>query len=126
MTLMRVAAHDGYVLTYDTDDAAEVHIGTPADVHEVGVTENGYPLRELGQAHLELRVDFKPDKRAEWISRADAALPDLRSSARFLTAALDAEDVPAELASRIYNRFFYGDPEGLAGKPRAVERDDGR
>lgn len=42
----------------------------------------------------------------------------LRSHGDILTRVLDAERVPADLASRIFNRFFFGDPDGLDGGPR--------
>jgi hypothetical protein len=124
MTLMRVAAHDGMVLTYDTDDTETVHIEAPNDVHEVGHTESGAVLRELGQAHLRLRVDFKPGKRPLWVDQATAALPDLRAGGELLRAALQAEGIPAETASRIWNRFFYGQPWGLDMPPMSPEQVD--
>jgi len=136
MTLMRVAAHDGHVLTYDTADAENVHIETPRDVHETGVTERGAVLRELGQEHLVLRIDFKEGKGSRWVDQATAALPDLRVGGELLRAALDAEGIPADVASRIWNRFFYGRPgdfsdEGSiilrnAGHGRVERHDDGR
>ncbi len=113
MTIMRVAAINGVVLTYDTDDVEDVRISTPNDVHDVGVTPSGYVRRELGQAHLHLHVDFKPGKRPLWVDQATAALPDLRMGGEILTAALNAEGVPPELASRIWNRFFFAAPDGL-------------
>jgi len=41
----------------------------------------------------------------------------LKTHGEILTRALDAEQVPAELASRIFNRFFFGDPRGLDAGP---------
>lgn len=93
VTLMRVAAHDGYVLTYDTDDVEDLRIETPNDIHEVGVTENGYPLRELGQAHLVLRIDFKDGKRAVWIDEDDDEF-----AAKVLALALEIQlGIPVEV-----------------------------
>lgn len=43
----------------------------------------------------------------------ERALADLRTAANILTEALDAENVTPELASRILNRFLFGDPRGL-------------
>lgn len=43
----------------------------------------------------------------------ERALADLRTAANILTGALDAENVTPELASRILNRFLFGDPRGL-------------
>ena len=113
MTLMRVAQRGDMVLAYDADDVEHIEIETPNDIHEVGATENGCALRELGQAHLLLLVDFKDDKRPLWIqSAAAAALPDLDATRAILAAALDAEELHPALASRIFNRFFYGNPTG--------------
>lgn len=124
MTQMRVATVEGMVLTYDTNDVEAVHIETPHDVRDVGATPKGYVKRELGQAHLVVRVDFEPGKRPLWVNQADAALPDLRSAGRFLTAALAAEGIDPELASRIYNRFFFGDPRGVNAPPLSTDEVD--
>lgn len=121
---MRVATVEGMVLTYDTNDVEAVHVETPHDVRDVGATPKGYVKRELGQAHLVLRVDFLPGKRPVWVAQADAALPDLRGAGRFLTAALAAEGIDPELASRIYNRFFFGDPRGVNAPPLTPEEVD--
>lgn len=120
MTLMRVASTMGAVLTYDTDDVENIEIDTPKDVIDVTPPGATSYTRELGQAHLVLRVDFKEGKQAVWVDRAEAMFPDVRAGSAMLTAALEAEEVPDELASRIYNRFFFGDPEGLAAR-RPVE-----
>lgn len=127
MTVMRVAAANGYVLTYDTDDVEDFEVSTKADHREVGVTPSGYVKRELtDDHHLTLRIDFKHGKKALWVTQADAALPDLRSTGRFLTEALDAEGVDPAVASRIFNRVFFGNPDGLDAPPRRqpdVERE---
>lgn len=112
MTVMRVAVHGGQVLTYDTDDVQDITFSTPNDVHEIGVTEKGYALRELGQSHLTLRAHFKPGKRAVWVDQAEAMLPDLRMGGDMLKAALDMEGIPPALASRVWNRFFFAAPDG--------------
>lgn len=120
MTLMRVAVANGTVLTYDTDDVENIEFSTPNDLIDVTKPEDTSIHRKLGQAHLTLTVDFKPGKRALWVDQAEAMLPDLRIGADMLTAALDAEGVPAEVASRVWNRFFFAAPDG----PDAVYRFD--
>lgn len=129
VTIMRILPMNGAVLTYDTDDVDDITISTPNDIHEIGVTEKGYALRELGQAHLDLHIDFKPGKKPLWIDAVEVLLPDVHAQSGALTAALEAEGVPEELASRIHHRFFFGDPddfdrqlgasirEGILGEP---------
>lgn len=77
MTVMRIATANGAVLTYDTDDVADLRIETPADVtSEPRTDENGtgYMHHELtGNYHLVLRIDFKHGKRAVWIDEDDDA-----------------------------------------------------
>ena len=120
MTVMRVAVVNGAVLTYDTEDVQDIHIETPRDVHDLP-GEPGTPIhRELGQEHLTLRIDFKDGTGSRWIDQAYAVLPDLRATGDTLTAALTAEGVPPELASRVWNRFFFAAPDG----PDAVYRFD--
>jgi hypothetical protein len=53
-----------------------------------------------------------------------AALPELRLRAEILRAVLNAEGVDQELASRIFNRFFFGDPRGLNAPPMTPEEVD--
>jgi hypothetical protein len=67
MTLMRVLAKDGFVLTYDSNDVEHVEVST---LHDVAESEgsNGTVWRELtGTAHLHLSIDFKPGTSATWI-----------------------------------------------------------
>jgi hypothetical protein len=121
MTLMRAATANGAVLTYDTDDVETLHIEQPHDVHDTTQPEDTAVHRELGQAHLVLRIDFKPGTDAQWVDKATAALADMRPLGDFLIAALDAEEIHPALASRIYNRFFYGNPTG-PGAPNEREQ----
>lgn len=112
MTLMRVAAANGAVLTYDTDDVENIEISTPGDIRDA--TPPFTNSREFtGDYHLHLHIDFKHGKKALWIDQATAVLPDLRMGGEILEAALDAEGIPAEVASRIWNRFFFGAPDGI-------------
>lgn len=55
------------------------------------------------------------------LSPADrATLAELRTTADILTGALRAENVEPELASRILNRFLFGDPRGLDAGPMSA------
>lgn len=120
VTTMRLLTMNGVVLTYDTDDVEDMTISTPSDVIDITQPGDKFHRRKLGQAHLDLHIDFKPGTKPLWIDQAAAFLPDLRVGNEILRAALDAEEVPAELASRIWNRFFFGAPDG----PEAVYRFD--
>ena len=117
MTVVRAAYDGGCFLTYDSDDVEHIAIDMPGEHIDHVASAARLPVRRTGQPYLTLRVQFKDGARgAAWVPQADAVLPDLRSSGEFLRAALDAEGVPAELASRIWNRFFFGEPQGLAGR----------
>lgn len=73
MTQMRVLAKDGLVLTYDTDDVDHVRFSAPSDTV---TTEGpgGFAHHEFtGHSHLHLDIDFKPGKRALWITDETAA-----------------------------------------------------
>lgn len=72
MTLMKVTQHAGLTLVYDTDDVEDYAVSMPHDVHDLPPTATGWARRELGQAHLTLRIDFKPGKRALWVRDEDA------------------------------------------------------
>lgn len=72
MTRMSVATHGDFMLVYDTDDVEHCSFSTPHDVHDLPPTATGWARRGLGQAHLTLRVDFKPGKRAMWVRSEDA------------------------------------------------------
>lgn len=50
-------------------------------------------------------------------------LTEMRLAADILTEALKAENVEAELASRILNRFLFGDPRGLDAGPLPIEQE---
>lgn len=67
MTLMRAAERSGLTLVYDTDDVEQISVSTPYDVHDLPPVGDGNVRRKLGQAHLTLRIDFKPGKRAMWV-----------------------------------------------------------
>lgn len=71
MTQMRVMAHNGMVLVYDTDDVEDTKVATPHDVIDVTRAEDAAVRRRLGQAHLELHIDFKPGKKAMWVENAE-------------------------------------------------------
>ena len=118
MTIMRVTAAHGHVLTYDTDDVENIEISTPADIRELPGDPGTWVKRELtGDHHLHLHIDFKHGKKAVWVDQADAMLPDLRMGGEILRAALAYEHIPAEVASRVWNRFFFGHPDGLNAAP---------
>lgn len=53
----------------------------------------------------------------------ERALTDLRTAADTLTEVLNAENVEPELASRILNRFLFGDPRGLGAGPMPITRE---
>lgn len=67
---MRIYEHEGgAVLTYDSDDVESYEISTPNDVRELPAQPGDKGVRrELGQAHLNLTVHFKPGKRARWVN----------------------------------------------------------
>lgn len=69
MTLVTAAVHKGLALVYDTEDVESIELATPFDA--VDVTEPGDTGTRLkvGQAHLSLRVDFLPGKRALWVEQ---------------------------------------------------------
>lgn len=67
MTLMRVLAKSGLVLTYDTDDIEHVQISTPHDFVETDGPNDTIHRKLTGTSHLNLSIDFKPGKRALWI-----------------------------------------------------------
>ena len=110
MTLMRVAAARGRVLTYDTDDAENVKIETPNVVVDV---------TKPGQAHLVLTVDFKDGKRPLWLTPDEAEtarkIAEGRKTTQLLEQALREELVPPHIVQRIMNRFMFGHPDGLNG-----------
>jgi hypothetical protein len=124
MIPMRVAAINGLVLTYDVDDVEDVKISTPNDAIETTQPDDTARHWKLGKSHLDLHIDFKEGTRARWVDQATAALPDLRRGGETLRAALDAEGIPADVASRIWNRFFYGQPWGLDMPPMTPEQAD--
>jgi len=71
MALMCVYEHGDNVLTYDTDDVESYEVHTQGDVLDVTRPEDAGIRRELGQAHLQLTVHFKPGKRALWIEKRE-------------------------------------------------------
>jgi hypothetical protein len=71
MTLMKVTERAGFTLVYDTDDVEHCTVSTPHDVYDVSPSAGGGVRRELGQAHLILRVDFKLGKQAMWVKGAE-------------------------------------------------------
>lgn len=73
MTRMSVATHGNFALVYDTDDVEDCSFATPHDVHDLPPTATGAARHELGQAHLTLRIDFKPGKRAMWVKAEDSS-----------------------------------------------------
>lgn len=114
---MRVAAANGQVLTYDTDDVEDVKLSTPHDVIDITEPEDTAHHRKLGQAHLHVTVDFKPGKKPLWIGEHEEAKRQLASAGEILTRVLNEEGIPADLASRIWNRYFFGNPAGLEPSP---------
>jgi hypothetical protein len=75
VTLMRALTHKGMTLVYDTDDVENVEVATPRDVIDITRAEDVAARLQLGQAHLELRIDFKPGKQAMWV-KGDAVEPE--------------------------------------------------
>jgi hypothetical protein len=74
MTIMRVATTTiGATLAYDTDDVKDITISTPSDVIDITEAGDKFHRRELGQAHLDLHIDFRPGKKPFWIDEADDA-----------------------------------------------------
>lgn len=61
----------GVVLTYDTDDVESLSFSSPRDVIDMTRPEDTAKRRKLGQAHLNLTIDFKPGKQARWISKEE-------------------------------------------------------
>ena len=70
--LTRRLGEDNFTLTYDSDDVENVTFSTPNDVIDVTRPEDTAVRRELGQAHLDLHIDFKPGKRALWVKDDEA------------------------------------------------------
>lgn len=69
MALIQVVEHGGMALVYDTDDVENTTFGTPNDVIDTTQPEDPAVRRELGQAHLDLHIDFLPGKRARWVEQ---------------------------------------------------------
>lgn len=70
---MRVLTVNGSILTYDTDDVEDMTISTPSDVIDITEPDDKFHRRKLGQAHLDLHIDFKPGKRPLWLKEDEAA-----------------------------------------------------
>ena len=59
MIPMRVAAINGFVLTYDVNDVEDVKISTPNDAIETTQPDDTARHWKLGKSHLYLHIDFK-------------------------------------------------------------------
>lgn len=117
MTQMRVMTSNGVTLTYDTEDVEDIEVSVPSEARELPGSD-GVMRRELtGYTQLHLHVEFKHGKRPLWVKNTeldgDRVRRELSRAGDILNAALHAEDVPAELASRILDQFLFGNPAGL-------------
>lgn len=73
VTIMRVATTViGATLAYDTDDVENITISTPRDVIDITKPEDKFHSRKLGQAHLDLHIDFRPGTKPFWITGDEA------------------------------------------------------
>jgi hypothetical protein len=121
MTVMRILAHGGRFLTYDTDDVENINVQTPND--KIDVTKDGdkFARYRLGRAHLDLHIDFKEGKRPLWLMPDEAETAEKLAEGRKMTAlleeALREELVPAHIVWRIVNRFVHGNPDGPTARP---------
>lgn len=118
MTQMRVMTSNGVTLTYDTEDVENIEVSVLSEAVEIHTGPGRAVRRELtGYTQLHLHVEFKHGKRPLWVKNAeldgDRVRRELSRAGDILTTALHAEDIPAELASRILNRFLFGNPAGL-------------
>lgn len=73
MTQLKAASHAGFTLVYDTEDVERCSVSTPHDVYDVTPDGASASVLELGQAHLVLRVDFKPGRRPMWVADPEEA-----------------------------------------------------
>lgn len=127
MTQIRVMTQNGYTLVYDTDDVEDITVRTQHAFSESD-GPNGTIRRELtGFTSLDVHIDFKHGKRALWVKNkeldGDRIARELTTATDILTEALHAENVEPELASRILNRFLFGDPRGLDAGPLPIEQE---
>ena len=69
ITAARYTDDNGRVhdLVYDTDDVADQIIEAPFDVVDVTPPGTTAIKRELGAAHLNLRIAFKPGTGPSWV-----------------------------------------------------------
>ncbi len=72
MTRMQAATRNGMVLIYDTDDVENIHVATPHDVIDITRLSDTARRQELGQAHLDLHIDFKPGTKPLWVKAETA------------------------------------------------------
>lgn len=66
-----VAEHGSLVLVYDTEDVENFSVSAPYDVIDITKPDDRAVRRKLGQAHLNLSIDFKPGKCALWVDRSE-------------------------------------------------------
>ena len=66
MVARQLIEYNGSVLEYDTDDVEALDFNVGADVIETP-NDTGSIHRELGQCYADVRLRFKPGKRATWV-----------------------------------------------------------
>jgi hypothetical protein len=121
MTVMRILAHGGRFLTYDTDDVENIQLQTPLDAIDITKDGDRFARYKPGRAHLDLHIDFKEGKRPLWLTpdKAESAqkIAEGRKVTTLLEEALREELVPAHIVWRIVNRFVHGNPDGPTARP---------